>query len=57
MKNENILILAFILITVWLIGLTWGILNIDYKINPPNYISNNDTVYIHDTIYLEEEGQ
>lgn len=57
MKSENILILAFTLITVWLIGLTWGILNIDYKINPPDYISNNDTVYIHDTIYLDEEGQ
>lgn len=57
MKNENILILAFTLITVWLIGLTWGILNIDHKINPPDYISNKDTVYIHDTIYLEKEGQ
>ena len=57
MKNENILILAFTLITVWLIGLTWGILNIDHKINPPDYLSNKDTVYIHDTIYLEKEGQ
>lgn len=57
MKNENILILAFILITVWLIGLTWGILNIDNKINPLDYLSNKDTVYIHGTIYLEKEGQ
>ena len=56
MKNSTLVILAMFIYTVWLIGLTWGLLNLDYKINPPviDYRDSiaHDTLIIHDTIYL-----
>lgn len=57
MKNENILILTVVIIVTWLTGLTWGILNIDYKISQLDYEPEKDTVYIQDTLYLDEERQ
>ena len=59
MKNySNLIIYTVLIYTLWLIGLTWGLLNLDYKISQPNIeLVDNDTlyIYIHDTIYIEKE--
>ena len=57
MKNESLVILVLLIVTIWLIGLTWGVLDIDYRIKQPQINKQlQDTVYIHDTIYLDVHG-
>lgn len=54
MKNESLVVLVLLIVTIWLVGLTWGVLDIDNRIKQPQIKRQQlqDTVYIHDTIYL-----